>query len=218
MFKILRNFLSKDEVKNYKEFLDKSQFQDGKLTAFGLSKKVKNNLQLDSKKHNDFIKQLTKKIANHPAFMHYTMIDKIIPVTIGKYTKGMTYGNHMDNVEIQGVRTDISFTLFLNEPDTYEGGELVVDTELGEQKFKLNAGDMIIYPSLRLHRVNEVTKGERLVIISWVQSKIKNEQKRDIVIEMKEVVDNMKKYATQAEIDQALKLHYKIKHMWINTT
>lgn len=214
MFRIIHNFLSKDELAEIKEYLTEAEFVDGKKTAAGLAKKAKNNLQLEIKSNTEFIKRISNLVSSKPIFQLYTLIEKMAPIVVGKYTDTMTYGSHMDNIYIGNVRTDLSFTIFLNDPKTYEGGELIVETEIGEKAIKLPAGSIVIYPSTKLHRVSPVISGERLVIVSWVQSKVKDLQKREILIDMRNIVEKTKEKNTDSESLHLIKVFYKLQHMW----
>ena len=101
-----------------------------------------------------------------------------------KSSKGMKYGRHIDNPYMSSGRSDLSFTISLTNKDSYEGGELIIETMNTEEKFKLNAGEMIIYPSSYLHSVNEVKNGERLVCVGWIESYVKSTEKREYLFDL----------------------------------
>lgn len=184
------NVLSPDELQSINSSLANAQFVDGKLTAGWHAKLVKENQQLSGKDaiaksvKNTVIKGLSRS----QLFQIAVKPKNIRSPLISRYEAGMSYGTHVDNALMgQGndlMRSDVSFTLFLNSPEEYEGGELVMETPQGEQSFKLDPGAMITYPSTTLHRVEAVTKGVRLVAVSWVQSLIRDPNEREILFDL----------------------------------
>jgi PKHD-type hydroxylase len=115
----------------------------------------------------------------------------------------------------QRYRSDISLTIFLNEPDAYDGGELVINTPFGEQKVKLNAGDAVLYPSSSTHRVAEVTRGERLVAVTWLQSTVRDPAKREILYNLSQAREVMIKNAAEAkETEQLSNAYMNLVRMW----
>ena len=128
---------------------------------------------------------------------------------------GMEYGTHVDDPIMYNLRSDVSFTLFLSDPQTYEGGELVMETSGGEQAYKLNRGDMIAYPSTTLHRVNPVTSGERMAAVGWSQSYVRDQNQREILWELdvarRGIFEKEKK---SREFDVISKAHANLLRMW----
>jgi PKHD-type hydroxylase len=145
----------------------------------------------------------------------------IRPCLINRYSSGMAYGWHTDNA-IMGKdghfnRSDLSFTLFLSNPDTYQGGELVLDTDNGERSIKLAAGSMVLYPSTYLHQVTEVTAGERLAAVSWVQSLVRDAQQRTLLFELSTVRRSLfEKYGKTEEFDLLSKTHANLLRQWVD--
>jgi PKHD-type hydroxylase len=185
----IADVLTPEEVKQVTAQLAEAEFVDGKLTAGWHARLVKQNTQL---KRGSAIAQSLQPIVTaalqRNALFQAAIRPKIIrPPLFSRYESGMYYGSHVDNA-IMGdptpMRSDISLTLFLSSPDTYEGGELMIETSLGEQAFKLDAGAMITYPSTTLHRVEAVTAGVRLVAVSWVQSLIRDPGDREILFDL----------------------------------
>ena len=131
---------------------------------------------------------------------------------VNLYQKGEEYGFHMDNPIMAGIRTDLSYTIFLNPPESYEGGELIVQAETGETSLKPDAGDMVIYPSNRLHRVTPVEKGERLCIVGWIQSMIKSHEERQVVIDLKRSLSYVGHFERTPELDEMVQLINKSLH------
>jgi PKHD-type hydroxylase len=170
--------------------LKQSKFVDGKLSAGMVAEKVKRNEEVDQ--HTDTAVQLSKIIIgnlyHHAVFRSAAMPLRVATPFFARYRPGMTYGDHIDDPVMGGdgqrFRCDIATTVFLNEPEEYVGGELLIRTQFGDQKIKLPAGDAVVYPASSLHQVAEVTEGERIVAVTWVQSMIREPAKREILHEL----------------------------------
>tara|TARA_B100000214_G_scaffold301529_1_gene231984 strand:+ start:823 stop:1488 length:666 start_codon:yes stop_codon:yes gene_type:complete len=162
---------------------EKSSWQDGKKTAGSHAAKIKNNFQLDksSKISNEIKDLVVKKIISNPLIKSFTLPSLIHGVMCTKSIAGNGYGMHVDNPYMPAGRSDLSFTLFLNHPEDYEGGSLSIQTINETKKVKLSAGEMIIYPSTQLHSVSQVKKGERFVCVGWIQSYVKNNEDRNFL-------------------------------------
>ncbi len=174
------NFIEKELEKKHQDW------EDGKKTAGSYASIVKNNLQLKrtsdiSKKLSSLIKQ---KILNNDLIKSFTLPKHIHGIMFTKSSKNMHYGRHIDNPYMSSGRSDLSFTLSLTNKDFYKGGELIVETMNSEEKFKLNAGEIILYPSSYLHSVSEVTNGERLVCVGWIESYVKSTEKREYLFDL----------------------------------
>ena len=178
--------LNPEELADIRSVLSAAEFVDGKLTAGWHANLVKNNQQLTSKtpKADSLKRQVKKALNDHPLVQTGIRPKKIHTVLFSRYDKGMSYGRHTDNALMGGMRSDVSFTLFLNEPDEYEGGELVIESADSEKGYKLPAGSAIAYPSTSLHRVDPVISGTRLVVVGWIQSYIRNPQHREILFDL----------------------------------
>lgn len=173
--------------------LDSAAFEDGAATASDAAKSVKRNLQLP--KQGSPEKQQIGAIALHAIhqspLIHAALMPKIIlQPLISKYEPGMHYGHHVDSPIMSDengmtIRTDVGMTIFLSDPQTYEGGELEVYTEIGPQRFKLNKGDAIIYPTTAIHGVLPVTSGIRLAAVTWLQCAVRDSAKREILFQLK---------------------------------
>ncbi|WP_319422393.1 Fe2+-dependent dioxygenase [Pleurocapsa sp. FMAR1] len=185
----IEQILSPDELAEIKQVLEQAEFVDGKLTAGWHAKLVKNNQQL---KTGTFQKELQRKIgvalADNVLFQSTVRPKAVHSLLFSRYSEGMSYDTHVDNALMKGSsslsRSDVSFTLFLNSPQDYEGGELVIEGVQEEQSYKLEAGSAIVYPSTTLHRVNSVTQGIRLVAVGWVQSTIRDAGDREILFDL----------------------------------
>ena len=161
-------------------------WEDGKKTAGSHASKVKNNLQLNrnsevSKKYSQFIK---KRILGNPLIKSFSLPKIIHGIMFTKSSKNMGYGRHIDNPYMSTGRSDLSFTISLSNKENYEGGELIIETINSEKEFKLNAGQIIIYPSTYLHSVKGVKNGERLVCVGWIESYIKSIEEREYLFDL----------------------------------
>lgn len=161
-------------------------WEDGKKTAGNHAAKVKDNLQLSrnstiSKKYAGLIE---RKILNDVLIKSFALPKRIHGTMFTKSLKGMKYGRHIDNAFMSSGRADLSFTIFLNEKNKYSGGELLVEGLNSEDKFKLDSGYIIIYPSTYLHSVQEIMSGERIVFIGWIESYVKSIEEREYLFDL----------------------------------
>ena len=199
-----------EEIKILKTNLSSNEndWEDGKKTAGTHASKVKNNLQLDrnleiSKKNAGFI---VKKILTNQLIKSFALPKNIHGTMFTKSSIGMKYGRHIDNAYMSSGRADLSFTIFLNKKDDYEGGELVVENINTENKFKLNEGEIIIYPSTYLHSVEEITNGERLVCVGWIESYVKSIEEREYLFDIDAGAKGLlAKYGRSDELDLIFK-------------
>ena len=185
---LTHQLLNPEEINLLKKnlFLRDIPWEDGKKTAGNHAAKVKDNLQLDknsniSKKYTELIE---KKMLNNVLIKSFALPKRIHGTMFSKSTKGMKYGRHIDNAFMSSGRSDLSFTMFLSEKDKYTGGALSIESINSEEKFKLNSGEIIIYPSTYLHSVEEVLSGERLVFIGWIESYVKSIEEREYLFDL----------------------------------
>ena len=212
--------LTPQELNDTVNQLAKAKFVDGKSTAGWQAQPVKNNLQLsgDSPIAQELQNVVFQALLRNPLFQMAVRPKIVRPIIFSRYQPGMSYGLHVDNA-LMGDRTlnrsDVSLTLFLNSPSDYEGGELVIDTSLGEQSFKLDAGSMVVYPSSTLHQVKPITTGERFAAITWVQSLVRDPADREILFDLDTVRQLMyKKYGKTPEFDLLSKSHANLLRKW----
>tara|TARA_B100000242_G_scaffold287265_1_gene253844 strand:- start:1082 stop:1747 length:666 start_codon:yes stop_codon:yes gene_type:complete len=185
---LTHQLLNTREIELISDFLNQADlpWEDGKKTAGNHAAKVKNNMQLDrgssaSKKYSGLIEQ---KILNNILIKSFALPKRIHGTMFSKSMQGMKYGRHIDNPFMSSGRSDLSFTLFISQKDRYTGGELLIENINSEEKFKLNAGEIIIYPSSYLHSVEEVEKGERLVFIGWIESYVRSIEEREYLFDL----------------------------------
>lgn len=216
----MANILTSEELGLIIDRLKNAEFVDGKLTAGWYAQQVKNNAQL---KNNAAPTQELRNLVNqalkrNSLFQIAARPKAIRPIMFSRYQGGMYYGTHIDNA-IMGdeelMRSDLSLTLFLSDPATYTGGELVIESAQGEQAFKLDAGSMVVYPTTTLHRVEPVTEGERLAAVTWVQSLVRDAHNREILFDLDTVRDTLfQKSGKTAEFDLLSKSIANLLRKW----
>lgn len=212
--------LTSEELEFIVTKLDTAEFIDGKATAGWHARLVKHNTQLPKGSPNlEAVRDVLNTALNRNALFQMAVRPKIIrPMTISRYEIGMSYGTHIDNALMSHpqMRSDVSMTLFLSDPSTYDGGELVVESTQAEQSFKLEAGSMIVYPSSTLHRVEPITQGVRLAAVTWIQSLIRNPDEREILFELDTARQiSFEKHGKTAEFDLISKTHANLLRKWV---
>ncbi len=186
------NLLSLQQIVEFRKELDQGEWGDGRVTAGYQSSLVKHNQQLPevhptTRRLGDVILCALEK---NPLFISAALPLKVFPPLFNRYGVGESFGMHIDGAirQVTGtphrVRTDLSATVFLNDPSEYDGGELVVDDALGTHSIKLEAGSMILYPASSLHQVMQVTRGVRLASFFWIQSMIRDDGKRTLLFDL----------------------------------
>ena len=165
---------------------DKNLWEDGKKTAGSHASKVKNNLQLDreSETSKKFTHLIRKKILSNPLIKSFALPKVIHGIMFTKSLNNMQYGRHIDNPFMSSGRSDLSFTISLTDKSKYQGGDLIIEEMNSEKRFKLNLGEIIIYPSTYLHSVKEVKNGERLVCVGWIESYVKSIEEREYLFDL----------------------------------
>lgn len=191
--------LTKDEVRQFRAALDGAAWTDGAATGGSQARLVKRNLQLDDNAEpaislGNFI---LRRLAAHPVFISAALPRRIHPPKFNRYEGGGTYGIHVDSAIMQlpgghgSLRSDLSATLFLAEPDDYEGGELEIETRFGAQSVKLDAGGLVLYPSSSLHRVTPVTGGARVASFFWIESLVLDDAARSMLFDLDQTIQRL---------------------------
>ncbi len=173
---------------------DDDLFAPGESTAAGRARQVKRNLQAPAnlpavRGATGLIRSL---LDGHQVFQAAARPRQIARLMINRYDSGMGYGQHVDAPLMDGIRTDLSFTLFLSPPESYEGGALVIDSGAGEERIKLPAGSLVLYPSRFLHAVETVTAGSRLAAVGWLESRVRSEEQRDLLFDLDTALADLK--------------------------
>jgi len=188
MFLCIGNVLGSDALASIAAAIDGATFEDGALTAGWAAQGVKRNRQLaaGSPAQADIQQRVQGALQANELFTSAALPRALSPILVSQTLPGMGYGNHIDNAVMGAppIRTDLAFTLFLSPPDSYDGGELVVDDSQGEQGWKLASGAMLLYPATTLHRVEAVTRGVRHVAAGWVQSLVRDPRIREMLFDL----------------------------------
>lgn len=224
MLNIIEKLLSKKEVADFRARLKDANWTDGAQSAGTRSIAVKKNLQLG---RADPVAQelgniILSKLGHHPEFVSASLAEKIWPPMFNCYQDGGHYGTHSDAALMRlpeanlTIRSDISFTLFLSEPDEYDGGELLAETPFGAQVVKLEAGDMILYPSSSLHQVTPVTRGQRICAISWIQSAVADTSARALLYDLDQSIRTLSvgRAKDDADIDRLIHVYHNLLRRW----
>jgi PKHD-type hydroxylase len=191
--------LSKPEVADFRGVMDTCEWEDGRSTAGAQSAKVKNNEQLppDGAAARQLGERVIRALTANPLFVSAAIPLRIFPPLFNRYGPGKHFGIHVDNA-VRGdhltglrIRTDLSVTLFLSEPDEYDGGELVIEDRYGSQTVKLAAGDLVLYPASSLHMVSPVTRGVRVASFFWLQSMIRDAHARSLVFDLDTAIQGL---------------------------
>ena len=217
----LKSILTPDLPQGAREMLARVKFVDGKASAGLAAARVKNNQEAergaqDLARLDDLV---MGDLVRHPVYRAGALPLKVAAPFYARYVPGMRYGDHVDDPIMGGAaglyRTDIAITIFLNDPGDYDGGELVIHTAFGENKMKLPAGDAVMYPASSRHRVAEVTRGERLVAVTWVQSLVRDPARRELLYGLNLAREKLLADAPQAEETAQVNAAYvNLVRMW----
>jgi len=215
--------LSRDEVEAIRLRLDQAAWADGRHTAGHQSARVKENLQLgpDNPEGRELGQVVMRALETSPLFLSAALPRHVFPPLFNRYDAGMAFGAHVDNAvrQVGGtahrIRTDLSATLFLTDPADYDGGELVIDDTYGEHSAKPAAGDLILYPSRSVHRVEPVTRGSRLACFFWVQSMVRSGDQREMLFELDGSIQALSaKVGDDAAIVRLTSLYHNLLREW----
>jgi PKHD-type hydroxylase len=213
----LSQCLSEVDLEAIKATINDVSFHDGQSTAGRAAFQVKQNQQADMVEVAGILKLVEQRLLANDLFVQSTYPQQFVRMLLSRYQPGMSYGTHIDEALINNQRTDISFTLFLSDPNQYKGGELVLEDSSGERSWKLDAGDLLLYPSTFLHRVNEVTEGERLVIVGWVTSRVREPNQREILFDMEQSLrQEFNQNGKTAQYDRLSRVRNNLLRQWLD--
>jgi PKHD-type hydroxylase len=212
---VIGNVLTGDDLATVTAALARARFVDGRATAGFAARTVKNNRQADDRKLETVRKLVAERIMGNDVFRLAVRPKALTPLLFSRYEEGMNYGSHVDDALMDGVRTDVSFTLFLSEPGSYDGGELVIESASGDDAVKLDAGSLVAYPSTALHHVAAVTRGQRLAAVGWARSFIRDGARRELLFDLDTARRAMfSRDGKSAEFDLVSKSLANLMRMW----
>ncbi|MCX7893500.1 MAG: Fe2+-dependent dioxygenase [Burkholderiales bacterium] len=216
--------LSKADVVRCREILARAAWADGRITAGTQSERVKNNLQLpeDSPEARAARAIVSEGLAKSALFFTAALPKRIFPPLFNRYEgRANAFGNHVDNavrtVAASGerIRTDLSATLFLADPGEYDGGELVIEDTYGAHAVKLAAGDMILYPSSSIHRVEPVTRGARIASFFWMESMVRETERRRLLFDLDMAILSLREsVGDNAAVVSLTSTYHNLLRMW----
>lgn len=211
MFVRIPQLLNDENLKLVDTIIETGNFVDGAATTGAPTKAVKQNLQLELMKHpkrEDLVRMFTQVFNENPIVRSATLPKRMTLPLISKYLPGMAYGWHVDNAMMASVggplRSDIACTIFLNNRQDYEGGELIVRGISGDIKVKLDRGDAFLYPATSRHQVTEISSGERKAVVFWIQSMIADQSKREILYDLELAYDRVSRENPDSEAKQMI--------------
>ena len=212
--------LADDQLERVAKLLAAARFVDGKLSAGSRAGAVKRNQELDPKNADaDALNALViGNLFRHPVFQSAVLPARVSAAFFVRYAPGMAYGDHIDD-PVMGdgnrYRSDVAITIFLNDPHSYDGGELEVRTAFGEQAVKLAAGNALVYPASSLHRVREVSRGQRLVAVAWAQSLVRDPARRELLYELDVARQGLMRVTPKAEVTEKIdRVYANLVRMW----
>lgn len=212
--------LSAETLAAVQSVLSRAEFVEGRLSAGKLAQRVKHNQEMAAEDADleSLVRAVMVPLTQHPVFQAAALPHHISRPFFARYTTGMYYGNHVDDPVMGSgarYRSDLAVTVFLADPATYQGGELVIRTPFGEQTVKSAAGHAVVYPASSLHRVAEVTAGERLVAVAWVQSLVRDPAQRELLYELSVAKESLMQVYPDAEVTASLNRTYSnLVRMW----
>jgi PKHD-type hydroxylase len=215
--------LSAEQLSKARKLLDKAEWVDGRVTAGYQSARAKDNRQVPEghPAAREVGEMILTALGSNQLFLSAALPAKVFPPLFNKYEGGQAFGNHVDNAirQVPGtphkVRTDLSATLFLTEPDEYDGGELTVEDTYGVHPVKLPAGDMILYPASSLHHVKPVTRGARIASFFWVQSLVRDDGQRTILFDLDTAVQRLNRdHPDHASTVQSTGVYNNLLRQW----
>jgi PKHD-type hydroxylase len=222
MIIVLKGLIPASLCKEILSRLDQAGFVDGLGTAGQLDGSVKHSLQLPLRDPlaREISGDLVRCLSQSPEFCSAVRLKRLIPPRINRYDEGMYYHEHLDNAlmvlgQNKPIRTDVALTICLNNAADYEGGELVIQADDAERRFKGNCGDVIVYPADRVHQVTTIESGSRLVAVAWIQSQVRDPARRRLLFELDQSVQDLD--STGADRGTQLRLrqvYHMLVRMW----
>lgn len=216
MLLALGGVLDPHEAAALREAAERLAFEDGRKTAGRYVREVKRNEQAAYSAARDAVlEKVRQALGRHEVFQAAARPRRVARMLVSRYGPGMEYGFHVDDPIIAGSRTDLSFTLFLSDPETYEGGGLVLDDALEERVIRLEPGEAALYPTSALHRVEPVTRGERVAVVGWVTSWVRDPGQREVLFDLDEAARaSFETLGKTVAFDRLCKAKSNLYRMW----
>lgn len=208
--------LTAEEIESIAARLKDAVYLDGRITAGWHARQVKSNQQLaaDDAIGRAVAAEIEAALHRHPLF-DIAVQPKAVRLMLNRYGEGQAYGTHVDDAFMHGQRTDLSVTVFLNAPEAYDGGDLVIETAAGEQRIRLPAGAAVVYPATTLHRVDPVTRGQRLACVGWITSRVRDAAAREILFDLERARRALfRQHGKTAEFDLISKASANLLRRW----
>lgn len=222
----IASVLGLEDLRRIRSVLDQTSWEDGRNTAGHRARAVKANQQLppDGPEVAQISALVADRLAASPIFLAAALPLRVLPPRFNRYADAGYYGDHVDNAifpvtgTTMSVRSDVSITVFLNDPQDYDGGELVIQNSFGEHAIKLPAGDAILYPSGALHRVTPVTRGARLASFLWAQSLVPQEHKRRLLYDLDTAIQRLgTDHPEHGSVDTLTAIYHNLLREWSQT-
>ncbi len=225
MLTVIDAVLDADEAADFRARLESATWLDGKTTAGDQAARLKANEQVDD--HDPVARSLAgtlmQRVGQHPLFVSAALPRRVYPPKFNRYRNGGRYGTHVDNAIMTHpgdgalMRTDLSATLFLSEPDDYDGGELVIESAYGAQAVRLAAGDLLLYPSTSLHQVTPVTRGVRVAAFFWITSLVPDGERRALLFDLDQSIQALTRLeapGVAAEVERLTAVYHNMVRQW----
>jgi PKHD-type hydroxylase len=216
----VRQMLGPAELRQLRELAARAPWTDGRATSGDPNEPRKRNEQVDvASAEGQAAAQIVRDaLRRHPLFAAVALPSRLSVPMFNRYAPGMQYAAHVDSSIMGGaepLRTDLSATLFVADPGAYDGGELIVESPQGQQAVKLPAGDLLLYPATSVHRVAPVTRGERLAVIFWVQSMVRDAAQRELLLELSQAISNLEPtLGDSADFNRLTACYHNLVRMW----
>ena len=217
------NVLTPEQLARARDLIGRADWVDGRVTAGHQSARAKNNLQVpeDHPSARETAELILQALNRNSLFISAALPLKVFPPLFNRYEGGQSFGSHVDNAirQVPGtghrIRTDLSATLFLTDPDEYDGGELVVEDTYGVHTVKLPAGHMVLYPSTSLHHVRPVTRGARVSSFFWIQSMVRDDGQRTLLFDLDSAIQRIAvDAAVRAPVLQLTGVYHNLLRQW----